>query len=89
MQVAKAIIARLDWGMTPRDAVGQGLIYFGKDGVILEKGGGLDAFQAPLEAMGHKVVIAPLGLKANDAAHTDSGWEGGADPRSPGVALAE
>ncbi|MET0362159.1 MAG: gamma-glutamyltransferase [Sphingobium sp.] len=90
MQVAKAIIARLDWGMAPRDAIGLGLIFFDRDRVILEQGGGLDAMQAPLEAMGHKVMVAPLGLKANAAARTADGqWEGGADPRSPGVALAE
>ncbi|MCE7795162.1 gamma-glutamyltransferase [Sphingobium sufflavum] len=89
MQVAKAIIARLDWGLSPRDAIGLGLVFFNRDSVILEQGGGLDALKAPLEAMGHTVAIAPLGLKANAAARTPTRWEGGADPRSPGVALAE
>jgi gamma-glutamyltranspeptidase/glutathione hydrolase len=89
MQVTKAIIAHLDWGLSARDAIGLGLIFFDPTGVILEQGGGLDALQAPLAARGHKVTIAPLGLKANAAERTTTGWAGAADPRSPGVALAQ
>jgi gamma-glutamyltranspeptidase/glutathione hydrolase len=89
MQVAKAIIAHLDWGMNVRDSIALGLIYFDRDGLILEQGGGLDALEQPLEAMGHSVKVARLPLKANGAQRTDNGWAGAADPRSPGVALAE
>jgi gamma-glutamyltranspeptidase/glutathione hydrolase len=89
MQVAKAIIAHLDWGINARDSIALGLIYFDRDGLILEQGGGLDALEQPLEAMGHSVKFARLPLKANGAQRTDNGWAGAADPRSPGVALAE
>lgn len=90
MQVAKAIIAHLDWGLPAREALGLGLIYFGRDdGLILEEGKGLDPLKAPLEALGHKVSVAPLGLKANAAERTGDGWRGAADPRSLGVALGE
>ena len=44
---------------------------------------------SPLAAIGHKVVIAPLSLKANAAERSAEGWTGAADPRSPGVALAQ
>ena len=84
MQVAKAIIARLDWGMAPRDAIGLGLIYFNQDGVILEQGTALEAMEPALEKLGNKVSIAKLGLKANAAAWDGSKWVGAADPRSVG-----
>lgn len=89
MQVAKAIIAHLDWGMNARDSIALGLVFFDKDGLLLEQGSGLEAMEAPLEAMGHSVRIAPLSLKANAAERTEHGWRGAADPRSPGVALEE
>lgn len=89
MQVAKAIIAHLDWGMNAQDSIALGLVYFDRNGLVLEQGRGLDALVRPLEAMGHSIRIAPLGLKANAAERTERGWTGAADPRSPGVALAE
>ena len=87
MQVAKALIAHLDWGMSARDALGEGLIYFGRDGVILEQGTKREALAEPMRALGHKVTIARLGLKANAAERTPSGWVGAADPRSIGSSL--
>ena len=89
MQVTKAIIARLDWGMEPRDALGLGLIYFNQDGVILEQGTSLEALKPAMEKLGNKVTIAKLGLKANAAAWENGKWVGAADPRSPGVALEQ
>jgi len=89
MQVVKAIVARLDWGLPPRDAIGLGLVFFDRNGLVVEQGSGLEAMVAPLAAMGHAVRAGPLGLKANAAARTATGWDGAADPRSPGVALAE
>lgn len=89
MQVTKALIAHLDWGMSARDAIGQGLVYFGPGGIILEQGTSLEAMKPALEKLGHKVSIAKLGLKANAAELTAKGWQGAADPRSVGVALKE
>jgi len=89
MQVAKALIAHLDWGMPVRDAIGQGLIYFNADGLVLEQGTSLEAMKPALEKLGHKVTIAHLGLKANGAERTANGWTGAADPRGVGTALSE
>jgi gamma-glutamyltranspeptidase/glutathione hydrolase len=89
MQVAKALIAHLDWGMNAKDSIGQGLIYFSGRTLILEKGTSLEAMKAPLEKLGHQVVISSLGLKANAAERTAKGWVGAADPRSVGTALSE
>lgn len=89
MQVVKAIIAHFDWGMDARDAIATGLLYFNRDGLMIEEGSDLVPMKPALEAMGHKVVLAKLPLKANAAERTQNGWRGAADPRSPGVALSE
>jgi len=90
MQVAKAIIAHLDWKMEARDALKLGLVYYNDAGLILESGTGLEPMQAALEKLGHQVTIKSLGLKANAAERMpDGSWHGAADPRSIGVALTE
>ena len=89
MQVAKALIAHLDWGLSAREAIGEGLIYFNDKGLVLEQGTDRVALKAPLEAMGHTITVSRLGLKANAAERTAKGWVGAADPRSIGEALPE
>jgi gamma-glutamyltranspeptidase/glutathione hydrolase len=89
MQVAKALIAHLDWGLPAREALGEGLVYFNKDMIIVEQGTAREPMKAALEALGHKVTVAKLGLKANAAERTANGWVGAADPRSVGTALSE
>ena len=89
MQVAKAIIAHVDWKLPARDAIGLGLVFFNKDGLVLEQGTSLPAMQPALEKMGHKVSVGRLGLKANAAERTATGWVGAADPRGVGNALSE
>ena len=90
MQVAKALIAHFDWGLSAQDSIALGLEFFDANGLVLEQGTPLEAMKAPLEAWGHKITIAPMGLKANAAERTSDGhWQGAADPRSPGVSLQE
>lgn len=89
MQVAKALIARLDWGLSAQDAIGLGLVYFNRDGIVLEQGTILEPMKGAMEALGHKVTVAKLGLKANAAALEGDHWVGAADPRSPGESRTE
>ena len=90
MQVAKALIAHFDWGLSAQNSIALGFEFFDRDGLVLEQGTSLEAMKAPLEKMGHKVSISRFGLKANAAERTADGhWVGGADPRSPGVSLQE
>lgn len=89
MQVAKAIIAHFDWGLSARDSIGQGLVFFRGDELVLEEGTNLPAMQPALEALGQKVGVGKLGLKANAAERTPTGWVGAADPRSVGTALSD
>ena len=87
MQVAKAIIAHLDWGLSARDSIGQGLVFFRGNELILEEGTSLPPMKPALEALGNKVSVGKLGLKANAAERTPTGWVGAADPRSVGTAI--
>lgn len=90
MQVAKALIAHFDWGLSAQNSIALGFEFFDRDGLVLEQGTSLEAMKAPLEKMGHKVSISRFGLKANAAERTADGhWVGAADPRSPGVSLQE
>ncbi len=90
MQVAKALIAHFDWGLSAQESIAMGLQFFNKDGLVLEEGTDTAKMQGALEAMGHKVSVARMGLKANAAEKAPDGhWIGAADPRSPGVSLQE
>jgi gamma-glutamyltranspeptidase/glutathione hydrolase len=90
MQVAKAIIAHFDWGISAQDSIAMGLIFFNKDGLVLEQGTNLEPMKPALEKLGHTVSVAKMGLKANAAERLPNGkWVGAADPRSPGVSLQE
>lgn len=89
MQVAKTLIAHLDWGLSAQDAVAAPNIYFGGEAILVESKTPLSAMQDRLAALGRTVVSNDLGGKANAAERTTTGWRGAADPRSEGVALEE
>ena len=90
MQVAKALIAHLDWGLSAQDSIAHGLLFFDGNGLVVEQGTSLEAMKAPLEKLGHRVSVNKMGLKANAAERLPDGhWQGAADPRSPGVSLQE
>jgi gamma-glutamyltranspeptidase/glutathione hydrolase len=90
MQVAKALIAHLDWGLSAQDSIAHGLLFFDGNGLVVEQGTSLEAMKAPLEKFGHRVSVNKMGLKANAAERLPDGhWQGAADPRSPGVSLQE
>lgn len=89
MQVAKTLIAHLDWGLSARDALAEPMIFYNRDGLVVEQGTRLDAMIPALEKLGHKVTSSRLPLKANAAEKTARGWVGAADPRSVGTWLGE
>ncbi|OYU14213.1 MAG: gamma-glutamyltransferase [Alphaproteobacteria bacterium PA4] len=89
-QVAKAIIGVLDWKLSVADAIALPQIYANDDLIVVEKGPQGEALAAmvpALEKLGHRTALYPLPLKANGLERTATGWRGGADPRSEGVAL--
>jgi gamma-glutamyltranspeptidase / glutathione hydrolase len=88
-QVAKALIAVLDWKMSAQDAIALGLIYTPRSGGVVEEGTQLEAMLPALAALGERLVPGRLGLKANAIEWVDGHWRGAADPRSEGVWLSE
>lgn len=88
-QVAKALIAYIDWGMSIEDALAAPQLLADRNGVRLEAGTRLADMAAGLQALGHKrVEVRPLPIKLNGLARVADGWRGAADPRSEGRAVA-
>jgi len=87
-QVAKAVMAVVDWDMSAQGAVALGLVYAPGSVATLEAGTEAEALAGPLRALGEKVTVAPLGLKANALEQVDGRWRGAADPRSEGATVA-
>ena len=90
-QVAKAIMAVLDWHLPVAEAIALPLPYASDDLLIAEageQGARLAALLPALQALGHRTASFPMPLKANGIERLPSGrWRGGADVRSEGVAL--
>ena len=88
-QVAKALVAVLDWRMSAQDAIALPLLFApGKLGIV-EQGTTLEAMVPALTALGEELRVAPLGLKANAIEQVGDRWIGAADPRSEGVSESE
>ena len=88
-QIAKALVAVLDWKLSAQDAIALPLLYAPAATGVVEKGTALEAMVPALTALGEKLAVAPLGLKANAIEWTDGHWSGAADPRSEGEAVNE
>lgn len=88
-QIAKALVAVIDWKMSAQDAIGLGLLYAPGPTATAESVTQLDAMVPALQRLGEKVVPGPLGLKANAIERIDGKWVGAADPRSEGVAIGQ
>ena len=89
MQVAKTLIAHLDWGLPVDQAVAAPNIYFGGDGILVEAKTPLAAIAGPLAGFGRPVVQWDSSGKLNAAAKVGDKWQGAADPRSEGTAATE
>ena len=89
MQVAKTLIAHLDWGLSAKDALAAPNIYMAGEAVLVEPETSLSAMQNQLAGFGRTVVTGRMSSKANAAERTTTGWQGAADPRSEGIALEE
>jgi gamma-glutamyltranspeptidase/glutathione hydrolase len=87
-QVAKAVIAFVDWDMSIEEALAAPGIMADRRGLRYETGSALEAKAAALKALGHQVEAATLPLKANAVAREGALWRGAADPRSEGAVMA-
>ena len=85
--VTLALIASLDWGMGPQDAVSLPHHVNRNGATELEAKSGLQTLAPALEALGHEVKVRAL-VSGLHAVRIDSdGLAGGADPRREGVVL--
>ncbi|GGB70243.1 gamma-glutamyltransferase [Blastomonas aquatica] len=89
MHVTKALIGVIDFGLPAGEALALPNIYFGNGSLIVEGKTELGGMSEALAAFGQPVVVSDLGSKLNAAQLTGGVWTGYADPRSPGVALAQ
>jgi gamma-glutamyltranspeptidase / glutathione hydrolase len=89
MHVMKALVGKLDWGLSAQDALALPNIYFGGQAILVEKNTKLDAMRTALAQLGQTVISSDLGSKLNAIERTPTGWRGAADPRSEGVAFSE
>ena len=87
VQVAKALIGVIDWGLPVDQAIALPGLYAPGNELVVEQGSPLLAMRAELEAMGHRLVERRLPFKANGAQLLGGQWVGAADPRSEGVAI--
>jgi gamma-glutamyltranspeptidase/glutathione hydrolase len=87
--VVKTLVAILDWGMNPQAAVELGNFGSRNGPTELERGTGAAAWQATLEARGHRVAVIEMTSGTQVIVVTPRGLEGGADPRREGVAIGD
>lgn len=89
VQVAKALIGVLDWGLGAQAAIALPGLFSPGDTITLEPGSSLLAIKPRLEALGHNVTERGMPFKANAAQRVNGRWIGAADPRSEGAAIGE
>jgi len=97
-QVIRIIIGTLDWHLSARDAIAQGIVMPAPGMLAVEAGTPLATMVSALQALGHtKVVSVPMRLKANAIEWAplpgrsdprQGHWVGAADPRSEGAAVS-
>jgi gamma-glutamyltranspeptidase/glutathione hydrolase len=89
VQVAKALMGVIDFGLTAQGAISLPMLYAPGDTITVEPGSWLLALKPQLEALGHRVTERELPLKTNAVQWLGGRWAGAADPRSEGTAIAE
>lgn len=85
--VLKTIVASLDWNMDMQSAIALPHFINRNGSLDLEADTPLEDLQPELEAMGHDVKVRTLNSGLHGIRITNSGLEGGADPRREGVVL--
>lgn len=88
--VAKTIVAILDWGMDPQDAIETGhFLHRNGKSLDLEEGTSAAGFAEALTGMGHDVSVTDLNSGLHAILIKDGQLVGAADPRREGVALGQ
>ena len=86
---AQSIIAMLDWGLGPQEAVELPHAVTFNGPVLLEPAPGVGDLSRTLEELGHAVTLRDLNSGLHMIGISDRGLTGGADPRREGRALGD
>lgn len=89
VQVAKTLIAVIDWDLPVAQAIALPNLYAPRDTLTLEEAEPLLSHRAALEALGHSTGSRDEFGKANALEYRAGQWLGAADPRSEGNASVE
>jgi gamma-glutamyltranspeptidase/glutathione hydrolase len=87
--VAEALVALLDWNMSPAEAAALPHVINRNGPTLLEADRGLESVGAALTAMGDTVKFQPIDSGLNIVALGENGMVGASDPRREGVALGD
>ena len=82
---ARSVMAVLDWGMDPQEAVSRPHVISRNGAVDLEEGTAAEGLKAALEARGHEINIRDLTSGLHAILVRDGALLGGADPRREGT----
>jgi gamma-glutamyltranspeptidase/glutathione hydrolase len=85
--VAKALVARLDWGLDLPAAVAAPNLGTRNGPTLLERETPYAALEQGLAERGHRVVLMPLVSGLHGIERAPGGWRGAADPRRDGAAM--
>ena len=89
LYVLKAIIGHIDWGLNG-DALTQLPNFGSRNGPLeLEEGSGVETIKTALQALGHKIRIAPMTSGVHLILREDDTLVGAGDPRREGLALGD
>ena len=87
--VTQSVVAVLDWGMDPQDALNMGHVVNRNGKTDLEEGTEAVELQSALEALGHEVNVRALNSGLHTILIDGARYYGAADPRRSGIAIGE
>ncbi|SNR90574.1 gamma-glutamyltransferase 1 Threonine peptidase. MEROPS family T03 [Azospirillum sp. RU38E] len=87
--VAQALVAMLDWGLDPQQAVNLPILLNRNGATQIESLPQADRLADALAGMGHEVKREAINSGVHAIRWTAHGWQGGADPRRDGVAVGD
>ena len=87
--VAESVVAMLDWGMTPAEALALGHVVNRNGATDLEAGTAAEALAPALEALGHEVKVRDLNSGLHAIMISNGRLVGAADPRREGTVRSD
>lgn len=87
--VAQALVAMIDWQLDPQQAADLAKVTHRNDFLALEQGTELEHLLPALRELGYQPKLVELNSGLHLIKKSADGWQGGADPRREGQAIAK